>query len=348
MHPASISHPSKAISLSLAMVTSFNAPLLLLDGDLHVIAASAAFCRAFDIAPGTTPGRLLMRLGDGEWATPQLTALLKATASGHAAIDSYQMDLKRDGRPTLCLAINARKIDYADHENVRLLVAVEDITDARAAEKRKDALVVENAALLQELQHRVANSLQIIASVLMQSARNVVSGELVLQAPDPNRRVISMAAVQEHLAPARVGDVKVRPYLQALCESIGASMIHDHAKVKIAVSGDDSVTIADTSISLGLVVTELVINALKHAFPDHRAGAISVDYTSRHTGWTLNVSDDGVGMPAGDTKAGLGTTIVRALAEQLNARVVLSDAAPGTSVSIVHADREDEVANAAV
>jgi two-component sensor histidine kinase len=91
------------------------------------------------------------------------------------------------------------------------------------------------------------------------------------------------------------------------------------------------------SVSLGLIVTELVINALKHAFPDQRSGKIIVDYHSTELGWTLSVSDDGVGMPpAAETHAGLGSTIVQALARKLDATVDIFDTSPGTRVSIVH------------
>ncbi|WP_281409849.1 histidine kinase dimerization/phosphoacceptor domain -containing protein [Methylobacterium sp. BTF04] len=87
------------------------------------------------------------------------------------------MDLDRPGRGVRRLVLKAQKLEYRDPENVRLLITVADVTDARAAEKLKDDLVREKAVLLQEVQHRVANSLQIIASVLMQSARTVNSDE---------------------------------------------------------------------------------------------------------------------------------------------------------------------------
>jgi len=91
------------------------------------------------------------------------------------------------------------------------------------------------------------------------------------------------------------------------------------------------------SVSLGLIVTELVINALKHAFPDQRSGKITVDYHSSEQGWSLSVSDNGVGMPhATETHSGLGSTIVQALARKLDAAVQIFDANPGTRVSIVH------------
>jgi two-component sensor histidine kinase len=193
---------------------------------------------------------------------------------------------------------------------------------------------------LQELQHRIANSLQIIASVLMQSARKVQSEETRTHLFDAHQRVMSVAALQQHLAASNVGNVSLKPYLSALCDSIGASMIRDHSKLSLELSVDESVTTADVSVSLGLIVTELVINALKHAFPNDRSGKIKVDYNSRGPNWTLSVSDTGIGIAKDTTnsKPGLGTNIVQALANQLQATINISEAHPGTMVCVAHAE----------
>jgi two-component system, sensor histidine kinase PdtaS len=92
------------------------------------------------------------------------------------------------------------------------------------------------------------------------------------------------------------------------------------------------------AVSLGLIVTELVINALKHAFPSGETGEILVGYDARGPDWTLSVSDNGTG--SGDVSAerphtGLGTSIVEALARQLDAIVQKSGGPQGTTVSIV-------------
>lgn len=331
--------PAVALNLALAVVASSNAPVLLLDSSLTVIAASKSFCRAFQIDPGHVADRSLTALGAGEWNVPQLTALLKATASGFAEVEGYEMDLIRPGRGNRCLVLNATKLDYADDDNVRLILAVSDITDARIAERLKEDLIKEKEVLLQELNHRVANSLQIIASVLMQSARKVQSEETRGHLFDAHQRVMSVASLQQQLAASRVGDVHLRPYFATLCESIGASMIRDHDQISLEVRADDGITIADISVSLGLIVTELVINALKHAFPDERKGKILVDYKTHAANWTLSVTDDGVGMPTEPdlAKAGLGTSIVQALTTQLGASISVAGANPGTKVSIVHA-----------
>ena len=189
-----------------------------------------------------------------------------------------------------------------------------------------------------EIQHRVANSLQIIASVLLLSARRVQSDETRTHLEDAHHRVMSIATLQKQLTVSAIEDVELRAYFTHLCESLGASMIRDHAQQSIHVDVDQTTVTADVSVSLGLIVTELVINALKHAFPHGRSGHIKVGYQSRGPNWTLSVGDDGVGMPdkASDAKAGLGTSIVEALARQLDAKVQLTDEKPGTKVSIKH------------
>jgi two-component system, sensor histidine kinase PdtaS len=338
MAPQTTVHPDVALNLALAVIATSTAPLLLLNGDLKLIAASKSFCDAFQIYPATVPGRVFRELGSGEWDVPQLTVLLKATASGLAAIDSYEIDLKREGRENRRLVLNAHRLEYGNGENVRLLLAVSDVTDARIAEKLKDDMLKEKAVLLQELQHRVANSLQIITSVLMQSARKVQSEETRSHLHDAHQRVMSIAALHKQLATAGTTDVELRPYFTALCESIGVSMIRDHNQLSLDVAVDDSTSTADVSVSLGLIVTELVINALKHAFPGDRSGKIKVDYRSKGPNWTLSVTDNGIGMPedAADAKPGLGTSIVEALSRQLKGVLKVVDAKPGTAVSLTH------------
>ena len=327
-----------SMDLTQAVISSSTEPLVLLDGNLTIVAASKSFFTNFEIAPHKAVGRKLAEIGKGEWDIRQLGGLLEATASDNADIDAYEIDLIRAGRTDRRLVLNVHKLAYDDANNIRLLMAVSDVTEVRENERAKDDLLREKAILLQELQHRVANSLQIIASVIMQSARKAQSDETRGHLYNAHHRVMSVAAVQQQLAVSTLGEVKLAPYLNALCKSIGASMIRDPEQLSIVVSVDDAVTAADVSVSLGLVVTELVINALKHAFPADMHGTIRVGYTSQGTIWKLTVSDNGIGMPAETEtiRVGLGTTIVEALARKLKARVVTSPGHPGTLVSITN------------
>lgn len=186
---------------TLAVVVSSNEPLLFLSEDQKVIAASASFCRSFGIDPATVSGRSLADLGGGEWAMPKLASLLKATASGNAQIEAYEIDLHQPNRGMRQLVVNARTLDDGDADHVRLLLAITDVTDQRAEARLKDDLVRDKAMLLQEVQHRVANSLQIIASVLMQSARRVQSEEVRGHLHNAHNRVMSIAALRASSPP---------------------------------------------------------------------------------------------------------------------------------------------------
>ncbi len=114
-------------------------------------------------------------------------------------------------------------------------------------------------------------------------------------------------------------------------------MIGESRQLTLEVRAEDATVSSQEAVSLGLVVTELVINALKHAFPGSRPGRVLVDYKIEPAGWTLSVTDDGIGRPtpSATTKVGLGTSVVEALARQLGANVVMSDAHPGARIAIV-------------
>jgi two-component sensor histidine kinase len=326
-------------NLALAVIASSEAPIVLLDGHLNVIATSGSFRGAYEMDRVGAEGRRVYDLGDGEWDVPQLRSLLDATLLGHAGLEANEMDLERPARDKRHLLLNARRLDFGGDEAVRLLLTISDVTEARAAENLRDDLLREKAILLQELHSPVANGLQIIASVLRQNARNAKPEATRDHLFEAHHRATSMATVQQQLAASGLGEVHLRAYFTDLCHGLGGSMIRHRDELSLEVHSDDSVIGADVSVSLGLIVTELVINALKHAFPNHRAGKIIVGYTTKGADWTLSVSDDGVGMPVKpeSAKAGLGASIIEALARQLGADVQIDDAHPGTSVCIVHA-----------
>jgi two-component sensor histidine kinase len=118
-------------------------------------------------------------------------------------------------------------------------------------------------------------------------------------------------------------------------------MIGDMRPVTIKVTGKGGNATSRKAESLGLITTELVMNALKHAFPDDKAtGQIIVAYDLDGANWKLSVADNGIGRPDGvfaQAKTGLGTGIVKALGQQLEAQVETLATPEGTSVSITHA-----------
>ena len=249
------------------------------------------------------------------------------------------------------LVLNAQRLIYSDIDAappaVRLLLAVADVTDVRQTELVHRELMREKALLLEEIHHRVANSLQIIASVLMQSARQVGSDEARAHIRDAHVRVMAIADVERQLAESPSQGVDVGVYLIQLCASLAASMIDNHDRIRLVARGDGSIVTANQSISIGLIVTELVINALKHGFPGQRSGDIAVHFASDGKDWKLTISDNGVGMATDGTPVpGLGTNIVTALARHLDADVIMADNHPGVIVTICHDDAAELANNA--
>ena len=174
-------------------------------------------------------------------------------------------------------------------------------------------------------------------------ARTVNSEETRLHLEDAHQRVMSVAAVQQQLlASGHGGPIEVGPYLVRLCETLATSLTDDNRPVALQVQADDGTTSSAEAVSIGLIVTELVINAFKHAFVgDRAAGRLVVAYEAADTGWRLAVSDNGIGtekvhLGSSRTTSGLGTIIVEALAKQLGARVDTVTNPQGTTVSITH------------
>jgi len=341
-----------AWALAQGIVDTVREPVLVLDKDLRVIAASRSFYSAFKVSPEDTKGRLLLALGDGQWDIPKLRVLLEKIIPEQGVMEGYEVEHEFPGLGFRTICLNARQVFYAGGAGTTILLGMEDVTERRVLEREKDELLRQKDTLLEELQHRIANSLQIIASIILMKARVVQSKETRFHLEDTHKRVLSIAAVQKQLhASAATGAIEIAPYLSQLCESLATSMIGDTRPISLKVIGEGGRATSRQAESLGLIVTELVMNALKHAFPDDKTkGQITVAYDMIGTNWKLAISDNGIGKPAGgfaQEKSGLGTGIVKALAHQLDAQVEFLAGPGGTTVSITHATFPTKVVQAA-
>ena len=329
-------------ALAQAIVDTVREPLLVLDKDLRVIAASRSFYETFQADRAETQGRLLYTLGDGQWDIPALRSLLGKIVPEESVLDGFEVEheFPKIGRRTMLL--NARTVVSETNAHTALLLAIEDITERRETERELQHLLSQKELLLEEMQHRIANSLQIIASILLLKARSVQSEETRGHLQDAHKRVMSVAALQKNLQASGHGEaIAVGPYLSKLCGTLAQSMIGETRPVALETKANGGSVVSSEAVSLGLIVIESVINALKHAFPsDKTDGRIVVAYDTSGSGWTLSIADNGVGKPhegAADAKSGLGTSIVQALANELDAKVEFTSDQYGTTVSITHA-----------
>ena len=325
-----------------ALIGALREPLLVIDAGLRIVAANGPFCSLFSVDRQDIQGRSVYALSEGRSDAPELRVLFEEVLPLQSEFEAYEVELHSPEAGRRTLLFNARQLPGRGNARALILLTIEDVTEHRAAERRTAELLHQKEILVQEMQHRVANSLQIIASLLLLKARTVQSEETRGHLQDAHRRMLSVAAVQWQLYASQLGErIELAPYLSRLCEALAASMIGDNRPISLQVRADGGSATPAQAASIGLIVTELVINAIKHAFVGTAPGLIVVAYDAASPSWKLIVSDNGIGRPKGSpdpATAGLGTGIVEALARQLDARVEISMAPGGTSVSITHGD----------
>jgi two-component sensor histidine kinase len=332
-------------ALAQAIVDTVAEPLVVLDSHLRVITASRSFYLTFRVDRQNTQGRLLYDLGEGQWNIAELKTLLEKVLPEHGVVEGYEVNREFPGLGRRIMRLSARQVFDEGNPHATLLLTMADVTEQRAIEQEMKELMWQKELLLEEMQHRVANSLTIIASILMLKARTVQSEETRQHLQDAHSRVMSVAVVQNHLHSAgQITSIEMAPYLSRLCEALAESMIGESRPIVMKVEVAGGHLPSRQAVSIGLLVTELVINALKHAFPAvTRAARVDVAYEVAGTNWKLAISDNGIGAPdanggrLGRKKSGLGTSIVKALAQQLEAEVDVVSGPTGTIVSITHA-----------
>jgi two-component sensor histidine kinase/sensor domain CHASE-containing protein len=218
-----------------------------------------------------------------------------------------------------------------------VLALVRDVTAMRRAEQAQHKEV-----LLKEIHHRVKNNLQVISSLLDLQARAARDGETRRLLSESQGRVRSMALIHERLDGSGSDAVNFADYARDLVAHVRHSLSGDSGRVAVTVDIAEAALDMDVAVPCGLVINELLTNALKHAFPEGRAGSVAVSLSRRPGGsLELRVADDGVGLPPEvdpDNPGTLGLRIVNILSAQirgtLETRRGLADGR-GTAFSLV-------------
>jgi len=201
-----------------------------------------------------------------------------------------------------------------------------DVTERRRAEEAIRASLEEKTVLLREVHHRVKNNLQIVISLLRLQAARTKNSEALDTFQETGNRIHSMALLHEALYRSQsLAHVNFADYIESLCSHLFRSHGPKAVHVKLERHLEQVSMDLDRAVFCGLIVNELVSNALKHAFPDERTGRIAVELrTTPQEQILLKVADDGVGLPWGtnlrQTKT-LGHQLVFMLAEKLRGTV---------------------------
>jgi PAS domain S-box-containing protein len=219
-----------------------------------------------------------------------------------------------------------------------IIATLLDITETKRVEERMEVALAEKTVLLKEVHHRVKNNLQIISSLLDLQSDSIPDDLSRGYLRENQNRVRSMALVHERLYLSRNLDsidfgVYIRDLSQYLVDSYGVN-----AKgVSLMVNGTDVTLGINEAIPCGLILNELVSNALKHAFPAQGPGGISIDYAVENSWISFRVADTGAGLPAGldfRNTHSLGLQLVTMLVRQLRGRLDVESGEGGTTVSI--------------
>jgi two-component sensor histidine kinase/HAMP domain-containing protein len=253
----------------------------------------------------------------------------------HAAEEAGELQIvTRDGAvlPVACTPTDLN--DERGQSRGRVWIA-QNILHQKMIERQLRSSIEEKEVLLREVHHRVKNNLQVICSLLKLQASDADGTDVARRLEDSERRVRTMALIHEQLY--RSGDlarVNFAEYVEALAKNVVASAGSSGRSFTLHVDVEPIALDLDVAILCGLILNELLANALKHAFPQHRQGAISVRFERRDRRAILSVADDGVGMAAQPAAPStLGLRLVRAFARQLGADTTLEDT-QGTRVTV--------------
>lgn len=230
---------------------------------------------------------------------------------------------------------------FGDDGELQSVVATTvDVTEKRAAEERLKKSLKEKESLLREIHHRVKNNLQVASSLLSLQAREAESEEVVKELNEGARRIRGMALVHEKLyQSADLANVEFSEFLEEMVtQHFGSYGLHT-GRIELKTEMQPVSLAVDQAVVCGQIASELLSNAIKHAFPEGAHGSICISIRpSGKRGVELRVTDDGIGLPEGmepeDPKS-LGMWLVRTFTQQIDGEVQFESAAgEGTDVRV--------------
>lgn len=255
---------------------------------------------------------------------------IAVTALKAGAADYLVKDVRGDFIPLLNVAV-AGALRQAEIQKAR----DEAEAEVHAARDRFAALAAEREVLLREVNHRVGNSLQIIASLLHLQASSATQEDVKAALTNAMGRVAAVAQVHRRLYTSHdLKSVLLNQYLEALLEDLRRSA-EGNRMSRLTLAADPVEIDPDRAVAIGIIVNELVMNAVKYAYPEG-AGPIHVELKPQGDELVLSIADDGVGLnvKADPRSTGMGQRIVTAMATKLDAGVERDPNHNGTRVVV--------------
>jgi len=310
------------------IVESVRDGLVVLNANLEVISANRSFYQTFEMTPTQTEGRLFFDLGQGEWNLPSLRSLLREVMIQNTPQQDVEVTQAVAELGSRTLLVNACQV-FQEMAEPMILLAIADITERKQAEALITAALQEKELLLRELRHRVKNNLQVIASLLSLQANRSTDPQTKKILQDSQNRVRTIALVHDilHQSPS-FGNLNLGQYVQTLVAQLfGSYNLHPEAIASRVVIPENILIHPDQAVLCGLMINELVTNALKHGFPSGEGGEILVQIEPEPDHLlTLSVRNSGDHLPADfdlQTLPAIGLNLVQNLAQQLRGTLQL-------------------------
>jgi two-component sensor histidine kinase len=264
------------------------------------------------------------------FVTASQDSSIAVTALKAGAADYLVKDLQGDFIPLLQVAVSGAL------RQAQIQKARDDAeAEVHASRDRYAALAAEREVLLREVNHRVGNSLQIIASLLHLQASSTDQEDVKAALTNAMGRVAAVAQVHRRLYTSQdLKSVLLNQYLDALLEDLRRSA-EGNRMSRLTLKAVPIEIDPDRAVAIGIIVNELVMNAVKYAYPDG-AGPIHVNLEADRDDLLLSIADDGVGLnvKADPRSTGMGQRIVSAMATKLDASVERDPTHPGTRIVV--------------
>lgn len=199
-----------------------------------------------------------------------------------------------------------------------------DVTAIKEAEEQLERNLAEKDTLVAEIHHRVKNNLQVISSMLRLQFDSVTDPQLQALVRRTEERIQAMSTVQDLLLDMpNLAAVEMQDYIRRVADFVERTVALS-GLILVNVAAHDIRMEAPTAIALGLIVTELLTNALKHAFPDGATGVVGIELLEDHDAYQLRIRDNGLGMPpAYERSGGLGITLAESFVAQLDGTITI-------------------------
>ena len=258
----------------------------------------------------------------------------------HGIHRAMNVILQGDGRPFGVLEVDSRSDEKFEEHDVAFLQGAANILGMAIERERHvhnlDTALARHQFLLVEMNHRVKNSLSIVASMLRLQASNANNPELTRLLEDASHRVLAIAKAHDQLShSADVERMDIGRYIEAVCSDLDQSL--QQSDVRAAVEYGIEVS-TDRAISAALIVNELIANAVKYGYENKPGGTIWVAVAHvDDKRFSISVRDEGVGVPTDfDPQAsrGLGMRIVSAFSKQLGGDIVHVAGTPGAEFTV--------------